>query len=40
MFMASSEAADAIRATFLENVECPAVAELRQFYRIDEDEST
>jgi len=39
MFMVSAEAADAIRTTFLEKGEWPAVAELRRFYRIDDNES-
>ncbi len=39
MFMVSAEAADAIRTTFLEKGEWPAVAELRRFCRIDDNES-
>ena len=40
MFLVSAQAADAIRTTFLEKGEWPAVAELRRFYRIGDNEST
>ena len=36
MFMVEDEAADAIRRAYLEKGEWPAVAELRRFYRIDD----
>ena len=38
MFMVRAEAAGAIRTTFGEKGEWPAVAELRRFYRIDDNE--
>ena len=40
MFMVSAEASDTIRTAFMEKGEWPAVAELRRFYRIDDNEST
>ena len=36
MFCVSDEAAAAIRAAYLDKGEWPAVAELRRFYRIDD----
>ncbi len=36
MFMVSAEAAEAIRMAYLEKGEWPAVAELRRFYRIED----
>jgi len=36
MFLVSDEAAEAIRTAYLEKGEWPAVAELRRFYRIDD----
>ena len=36
MFCVSNEAATAIREAFLDKGEWPAVAELRRFYRIDD----
>ncbi len=36
MFLVSAEAAAAIRTAYLERGEWPAVAELRRFYRIDD----
>ncbi len=38
MFMVSAIAKDTVRTTFLEKGEWPAVAELRRFYRIDDNE--
>ena len=36
MFLVSDEAAEAIRTAYLEKGEWPAVAELRRFYRIED----
>ena len=36
MFLVSKEAADAIRTVYLDRGEWPAVAELRRFYKIDD----
>ena len=36
MFLVSDDAAEAIRAAYLERGEWPAVAKLRRFYRIDD----
>ncbi len=36
MFLVSKEAADAIRTAYLDRGEWPAVAELRRFYKIDD----
>ena len=36
MFMVEDDAAEAIRRAYLEKGEWPAVAELRRFYRIDD----
>lgn len=36
MFLVSKEAADAVRTAFIDRGEWPAVAELRRFYKIDD----
>ena len=39
MFLVSDEAAAAIRTAYLEKGEWPAVAEMRRFFRIDDNDS-
>jgi hypothetical protein len=39
MFLVSEEAAAAIRSAYLEKGEWPAVAELRRFYKIDDNDA-